>query len=280
MSTIVITGASTGIGNATARYFAQRGWDVAATMRRPEKAQDLAELDAPGTIHIYRLDVTDSASIASAREQILADLGQVDALFNNAGYALFGPLELSTEQQIRDAYDTLLTGLTLVTKAFIPDLRAAGGGTIISTSSVGGVLTLPLTPTYHAAKYAVEGLTEGLSYELAPFGIRCKVVEPGGIQSDFWSRSLAMTEGVAESAYGKPAADYLAAMTRPSSDQRATPEEVAAVVYEAVTDGKQQWRYTVASQEFIDWRRSMTDEQWFDQIMSQYAPTDPPADRD
>lgn len=72
MSTIVITGASTGIGNATARYFAERGWDVAATMRRPERAQDLAELDAPGTIHIYRLDVTDSASIASAREQILS----------------------------------------------------------------------------------------------------------------------------------------------------------------------------------------------------------------
>lgn len=160
MKTIVITGASSGIGKATARYFAQKGWNVAATMRHPEKEMELSSME---NIRCFQLDVTDSVSIDNAYTAICKEYGTVDALFNNAGYCLFGPLELSTEEQIRKTYETLLVGLTLVTRKFIPALRENGSGVIVSTSSVGGVMTLPLTPTYHAAKYAVEGLIEGLS---------------------------------------------------------------------------------------------------------------------
>lgn len=268
MKTIVITGASSGIGKATAKYFAEKGWQVAATMRHPEKENELSKMK---NVKLFRLDVTNSASIGASFAEISAEYGTIDALFNNAGYCLFGPLELSTEEQIRKAYDTLLVGLTLVTRRFIPLLRENGGGTIISTSSVGGVLTLPLTPTYHAAKYAVEGLMEGLSYELYPFHIACKIVEPGGIQTDFWNRSYEMAKGVKGSPYDPEAIKYLEAMTKAESPNRAKPEEVAKVVYEAVTDGKQKWRYPVASENFIAHRRSMSDEKWLEATCKRYV---------
>lgn len=267
MKTIVITGASSGIGKATAKYFANQGWQVAVTMRNP--AQE-TELTALKNVKLFQLDVTDSQSIAKAYEAIRMEYRTVDVLLNNAGYALFGPLELSTEDQIRRAYDTLLLGTTLVTRQFIPMLRENGGGSIISLSSVGGVLTLPLTPTYHAAKFAVEGLMEGLSYELYPFNIACKLIEPGGVQTDFWGRSLDMTKGVVDSPYGQNAANYLAQMTVPASENRVQSEMVAQVIYQAATDGKRKWRYTVAAADFIKYRRSMSDEEWIDTMMKNY----------
>lgn len=266
MKTIVITGASSGIGKATAKYFAEKGWKVAATMRHPEKETELNKLEQ---VTCFRMDVTDSASIQTAYEEIKKCYGTIDVLLNNAGYCLFGPLELSTEEQIRKTYDMLLVGLTLVTKQFLPLLRENKGGTIISISSVGGVLTLPLTPTYHAAKYAVEGLMEGLSYELAPFHIRCKIIEPGGIQTDFWSRSYAMADGVEGSCYDPFAVRYLAHMTAAESQNRAKPEMVAETIYEAATDGKNTWRYPVASAEFIAWRKTMSDEVWYENTVKQ-----------
>ena len=263
MNTIVITGASSGIGKATAVYFAEHGWNVAATMRHPERETDLSGME---NVKCFALDVSDSASIDKAFEEIKAVYGTVDVLYNNAGYCLFGPLELSTEKQIRDTMEVLLIGLMLVTKRFIPLIRENGGGTIINTSSVGGVLTLPMTPTYHAAKYAVEGLTEALSYELAPFNIDVKVIEPGGIKTDFWNRSFVMTDGVEGSPYEKEAGNALGgflAPRDPADDNRAAPSDVAEVVFKAATDGTHHWRYTVASQEFIDWRKTMTDDEWY-----------------
>ena len=139
MKTIVITGASSGIGKATAKYFANQGWQVAATMRNPPQETELTALK---NVKLFQLDVTDRQSIAKAYEAIRMEYWTVDVLLNNAGYALFGPLELSTEDQIRRAYDTLLLGTTLVTRQFIPMLRENGGGSIISLSSVGGVLVM------------------------------------------------------------------------------------------------------------------------------------------
>ncbi len=270
MKTIVITGASSGIGKATAKYFAGKGWQVAATMRNPAKE---TELNTLANVKLFALDVTDSASIDQAYDAIKAEYGVIDVLFNNAGYCLFGPLELSTEKQIRDTMDVLVIGVMMMTKKFLPMLRENGGGTIINTSSVGGVLTLPMTPTYHAAKYAVEGLTEALSYELAPFHIDVKTIEPGGIKTDFWNRSFVMVDGVENSPYAKEAGAALGgflAPRDPAQDNRAEPMDVAKVVYQAATDGTHHWRYTVASQEFIDWRRSMTDDEWYETQVKNY----------
>lgn len=267
MKTIVITGASSGIGKETAKYFASKGWNVVATMRNIQKAQELKDLDH---VYIYSLDVTDQKSINNAYEQIKQQFGKIDVLLNNAGYCLFGPLELSSDEQIKQTYDTLFYGVTMVTKTFIPLLRANQEGTIITVSSVGGVLTLPLTPTYHAAKYGVEGLMEALTYELAPFNIRCKLIEPGGIQTDFWNRSYQMTSGIEESVYAKEVLPYLQIMTQNSNSDRCLPIEVSKVIYEAATDQSLKLRYTVASQEFIDWRKSMSDEQWLEMQIKMY----------
>ena len=175
--------------------------------------------------------------------------------------------------KIRNTYDVLLTGVTLVTRAFTGLLRANGGGSIITVSSVGGAMTLPLTPTYHAAKYAVEGLMEGLSYELAPFGIDCKIIEPGGVQTDFWGRSNTVVD-VADTPYEAEAGRYLEGMTQPVSDNRATPGLVADKIYEAATDGKHTWRYPVACEEFLAWRHTMTDEEWYELQVRQYLGKD------
>lgn len=267
MKTIVITGASSGIGKATTKYFASKGWQVIATMRNVEKEKELNLLE---NVDLITLDVTDSKSIDLAYQSIQDKYHKIDVLLNNTGYCLFGPLELSSEKQIIDTYNTLLVGLTLVTRKFIPLLRENKQGTIISVSSVGGVLTLPLTPTYHAAKYAVEGLMEALSYELYPFNIDCKIIEPGGIQTDFWNRSYQMSEGIENSVYEKEAKAYLERMTQPVSPNRSKPEDVAKVIYEAATDGKHHWRYTVACDEFIKHRQSMSDDEWYETTCKNY----------
>lgn len=131
-------------------------------------------------------------------------------------------------------------------------------------------MTLPLTPTYHAAKYAVEGFMEALSYELHPFHIECKLIEPGGIQTDFWTRSYVVTKGVEGSPYDPEAVRYLSQMTVAESPNRAKPIDVAAVVYEATTDGKHKWRYTVACEDFIAYRKSLSDEEWFALMCKRY----------
>ena len=121
MKTIVITGSSSGIGKATAKYFAGQGWKVAATMRTPENETELNQLD---NVSLYALDVTDEASIAAATEQILSDFGTVDVVLNNAGYAVAGPFEAATPEQVKRQFDTNVLGLMSVTRAFLPHFRA------------------------------------------------------------------------------------------------------------------------------------------------------------
>lgn len=269
MKTIVITGASSGIGKATAKYFIKKGWQVAATMRQPEREQELNHL---AHVELFQLDVTDEDSINRAFDEIKGNYGTIDAFFNNAGYCLFGPLELSTPEQIKQTLEVNLVGATLVIRKFIPLLRENGGGTILATSSVGGRVSLPLTPTYHAAKFGLEGLVEGLSYELYPFNINCKVLEPGGIKTDFWGRSAVTAPGLNNSPYAKDAEPYIKQMTQvdPQNDHRADPIEVAKVAYEAITDGKRKWRYPVVSKEFIAQRFNMSDEDWIKQVLKNY----------
>lgn len=184
--TVFITGASTGIGRAAAVYFRDKGWIVAATMRAPSDHKDLAS----EKVHIFALDVTKPATIRPAVEGALHALGHVDVLVNNAGYGTFGPFEAATNEQIERQYATNVTGLMYVTREFLPHFRERHRGTIINISSVGGRATFPLFSLYHGTKWAIEGFSESLAFELEPFGIRVKVVEPGSIETDFSSRSL------------------------------------------------------------------------------------------
>jgi NAD(P)-dependent dehydrogenase (short-subunit alcohol dehydrogenase family) len=183
---VLITGASSGIGRAAALLFAERGWQVAATLRQPEQAQELA---SHPLIRLYRLDVTDAHSIRLAFAAALADLGRLDAVVNNAGYGLDGAFEAMDEEAIRRQFDTNVLGLMRVTQEAIRHFRAQGGGCIVQVSSVGGRMAYPFYSVYHSSKWAVEGFSESLAYELRPLGIRVKVVEPGPVRTDFFHRS-------------------------------------------------------------------------------------------
>jgi NAD(P)-dependent dehydrogenase (short-subunit alcohol dehydrogenase family) len=235
--TIFITGSSTGLGRATALLFAGRGWKVIATMRR---AADAAELASTPGVTVLPLDVTDRAQIEAAARRAI-DLGGVDVLFNNAGYGLAGPLEGTSDEQLTREIDTNLLGVIRTTQAFLPHFRDKRAGLIISTTSIGGLATFPFTSVYHATKWAIEGWSESMSYELGQLGIGIKTVSPGGIKTDFLSRSLVMASHPAYEALVKK---VLAGFTDPARTATySTAEQIAEVVYEAATDGKDQLRY-------------------------------------
>lgn len=180
--TILITGASTGIGRLTAIHFAEKGWQVAATMRTPEKGKDLLQYP---NLKLFALDVLNEASIRQTVEEVIAAFGGIDVLFNNAGYALVGAFEAMRPEQIQKQFDTNVFGVMNVTRAVLPHFRAKQAGTIINTTSMGGLITFPLYSVYHATKWALEGFMESLQYELRPFRIKVKNIEPGAIKTDF-----------------------------------------------------------------------------------------------
>jgi len=235
MKTIFITGASTGLGKATARLFQSRGWNVIATMRNPKADTELAGLD---NVTVLPLDVTNLEQIRSTVKHAL-DLGPVDVVFNNAGYGLIGPLEALTDEQILKQLDTNLLGVIRVTQAFIPYFREKNNGMFISTTSIGGLIAFPLGSTYHATKWALEGWSESLAFELNKFGIDIKTVSPGGIKTDFVSRSLDLATSPAYEEISNSLFSSMEGMMEAAS----TPEQIAEVVYEAATDGKKQLRY-------------------------------------
>ena len=168
--TIFITGASSGLGKVTAKLFQQEGWNVIATMRNPENETELDKLDS---VTLLQLDVTNSKQISETIEQVLKN-HSVDVVLNNAGYGLIGPLEAFTEEQINMQIQTNLFGVINVTRAFLTYFRERKSGTFINVTSTFGLLSYPTCSVYSATKFAVDGFSEGLSYELAQFGINVK----------------------------------------------------------------------------------------------------------
>ena len=170
--TALITGTSTGIGRATALYFQQRGWNVVATMRTPAKETELGQL--PG-VALIALDVTKPDSIRQGLQAAIAKFGKLDAVVNNAGYALNGPFEAYTQEQIRRQFETNVFGLMEVCRQVLPHFRQNKAGVLVNVASMGGRLTFPLYSSYHSTKWAVEGFSESLHYELRPLGIAVKI---------------------------------------------------------------------------------------------------------
>ncbi len=230
--TILITGASSGIGRATAAHFAARGWNVVATMRKPEDGADLAA----GNVLVTRLDVADQPSIQSAVAEAHARFGRIDALLNNAGYGAYGPLEATPMEVVRRQFDVNLFGVIATTQAVLPGMRARGRGVIVNISSVGGRMCYPFGALYHGSKWAVEGLSEALHYELVPLGIRVKLVEPGGVDTDFAGRSFVFTNDESLAEYQPMVKALLAARESADTSTFQKPQGVAEVIWEAVND--------------------------------------------
>jgi NAD(P)-dependent dehydrogenase (short-subunit alcohol dehydrogenase family) len=237
--TILITGTSTGLGRATAKRFHAEGWNVIATMRSPEHETELTQLER--TL-VTRLDVQDPDSIQSAVETGLSTFGRIDALVNNAGYGAYGPLEATPADRIRRQFDVNVLGLLATTRAVLPHFRTNRSGTIVNISSIGGRMAFPLGTLYHGTKFAVEGLSESLYYELGEFGVRVKLVEPGMIKTDFGGRSLDFSNDTALAEY-QPLVQKLLEVLGPLMAAGVAPEQIAEVIYGAVTDGRDQLRY-------------------------------------
>jgi len=239
MNTILITGASSGIGEATARHFQAHGWNVIATMRDPSKGDALAVLD---NVAVVRLDVTDAASIPAAVSAGIDRFGKIDVLLNNAGYGAYGALEAFTMDRIRRQFDTNVIGLLEVSKVVLPHMRASRSGTIINISSIGGQITFPLGTLYHGTKFAVEGLSEALHYELEPLGIRVRIVEPGMIKTNFGGSSFdfAMDESLSDYA---PTAEAMGRLFGKLASKPSAPETVAEVIWDAANETGDRLRF-------------------------------------
>jgi NAD(P)-dependent dehydrogenase (short-subunit alcohol dehydrogenase family) len=252
---VLITGASSGIGLHTAKLFQTRSWKVAATMRTPEKAEELKNIV---DIECIRLDVTDNDSIRAAIQATLDRFGRIDAVVNNAGFAVVGPFEAATQEQIDRQMQTNVYGAMNVCREILPVFREQRSGTIVNVASMGGRITFPLYSIYHASKWALEGFSEALQYEVKDFGIKIKIIEPGPIKTDFYERSMSISKKEGLTAY-----DSFVARAMPNLQHAGETgpdgSVVAEVIYTAVSDDSWKMRYPVNSRMVLAARRLLPD---------------------
>ncbi|HAI76136.1 MAG TPA: short-chain dehydrogenase/reductase [Microscillaceae bacterium] len=242
--TILITGTSSGIGAAAVQYFSQQGWNVAATMRTPDKDTQLRALP---NVKLYALDVHDETSIQQAVADTLRDFGSLEVIVNNAGYGAIGIFEKATADQIRKQFDTNVFGAMNVIRAVLPHFREQKQGTIINVTSMGGLVTFPIYSVYHGTKWALEGFSESLHYELRQFNIKVKCIEPGAIKTDFYTRSQDFFENPSLTAY-----DNYQAITHENTQKAGAtapgPEVVAKAIFKAANDKSFRLRYPAGNQ--------------------------------
>lgn len=247
MRTVLVTGASTGIGRATALRLDAAGWQVFAGVRRQE---DAAALSQAGSDHLAPLilDITDAEQIAAAATRIETGVeGGLDGLVNNAGVAIPGPLETLAIDDFRRQIEVNMTAHVAVTQALLPAVRAARGR-VVFISSIGGRVALPLTGAYHAAKFGIEAVGDVFRQELRPWGISVSIVEPGSIDTPIWERGERTADEIRteerESLYGKAVEGYRKAI-RETAERGIPPERVAKAVEHALASGRPRTRYLV-----------------------------------
>jgi NAD(P)-dependent dehydrogenase (short-subunit alcohol dehydrogenase family) len=267
--TVLITGASSGLGRATAKLFHAHGWNVVATMRSPERETELTQMER---MVVAALDVQDVGTIGKAVSKGIAAFGQVDVLVNNAGYGAYGPLEATPLASILRQFDVNVVGLLATTQALLPHFRAAGSGTIVNISSLGGRIAFPLGTLYHASKFAVEGLSEALQYELAPIGVRVKVVEPGFIATDFAGRSFDFSNDPALVEY-QPLIEAFGTAMGPLTQGASSPQLIAETVFRAATDDQPQLRYPAGPDavQLLEQRAATADAPFFAALKPQFG---------
>ncbi|MCU0571160.1 MAG: SDR family oxidoreductase [Oculatellaceae cyanobacterium Prado106] len=253
--TVLITGASSGIGEATAKYFLQKGWNVAATMRSPTPAGNWTKVDQ---VICPQLDLTRPETIKSAVRETIEQFGRIDVLVNNAGYALMGPLGGVTPEQFDRQFQTNVFGLVSTIQTVLPIMRQQGSGTLVNVASIGGRLAFPLASSYHATKWAVEGLSEALRYELRQFNIQVKIIEPGGIRTRFIHQGSAWAS--------HPKYDDLIESVKQFSenlnDSLPGSEGVAKTIYRAATDRSHRLRYSPHGEAFLLMHAVLPDVLW------------------
>lgn len=268
MKTVLITGCSSGYGRATALHFHEHGWNVVATMRTPSPA--LQESDR---LRVLPLDVTDRGSVDAASRDAVRLFGGLDVVVNNAGIGLMAAFEATSEPMIRALFETNVFGVMAVTRAVIPHFRERRAGMIINVTSSVGILPMPLVSAYTASKFAIEGFTESLAYELSVFGVRVKIVEPGyGPMTRFTANAPAEMGSLLP----EPYAAYAGQLMRGLAGGKTTNEiDVARAVWLAATDDTARLRYAAGAdaEDLAAMRRALPGEAYLEQARAMMSPT-------
>jgi NAD(P)-dependent dehydrogenase (short-subunit alcohol dehydrogenase family) len=277
----VVTGSSSGIGFETALLLARSGFHTYATMRNLEKSKNITEIANTEKLplQVVQLDVNDDRSVKNAIDKIVAaQIKRIDVLVNNAGYGLFGALEDTSIEEIKAQFETNFFGVIRVTQQILPVMRKqnSGGGTIVNVSSVGGRIGVPVLSAYQSTKFALEGLSESMSYELEPFGIRVVIIEPGFIRTNIVNSSTSAEKALDPKSPYFPlmqkVKNYFKSMMENASSS-SPPEEVAKVILQAITSENPQLRYTVGNDAaaIIEARMNMSDKEFRKMVIQNFS---------
>ena len=262
----IVTGSSSGIGYETALVLARNGFRTYATMRNLEKAKAISDVAKREKLqlHTIKLDVTDEKSVNDAIKTIKSDAGRIDVLVNNAGYGLTGSLEDLSMSEIKAQYETNVFGLIRVTQAVLPIMREQKSGIIVNISSIGGKMALPLSSPYIGTKFAVEGLSESIAYDLEPHGIKVVIIEPGAIKTNFDTGLVVAKKTL------NPSSPYFKSMQQLQNSLNSllkngtSPTKVAEVILGAVMSPSPNLRYTVGEDAalLVQKRRELPDSEF------------------
>jgi len=257
----LVTGCSSGIGFETALALAREDYFTYATMRNVSKAQNIQEVAKKENLklQVIELDVDKEDSIKSAVKKILEQKGRIDVLVNNAGYGLFGCVEDVTMEELKAQFETNFFGVIRLIQTIAPIMRKQGSGIIVNVSSVAGRIGFPGTPAYISSKFALEGLSECMRYEMSPFGIKTIIIEPGVIQTNFFS-SMKVTKGKPDSPY-KEITEKVLNGVKMMAEMGTPPVEVAKTIIKAIQTEEPLPRYVVGSDAamFLEARKMKTD---------------------
>ncbi len=269
----VVTGSSSGIGYETALALARNGFSTYATMRNLEKAKSISDIAKKENLSLYtiKLDVTDEKSVNNAIKTIKSDAGRIDVLVNNAGYGLVGSIEDLSMSEIKAQYETNVFGLIRVTQAVLPIMREQKSGTIVNISSIGGKIALPLSSPYIGTKFAVEGLSESIAYDLEQFGIKVIIIEPGAIKTNFDAGMIVAQKSQNSSS------PYYSAMQKFESTlssivkNGSPPSKVAEVILDAINAPSPNLRYTAGDDAaFLAQKRKELPDLEFQKLVSDF----------
>jgi len=272
----IVTGSSSGMGLETSLILARNGFYTYATMRKlaGEGSKQLTDITKSENLplQIIQLDVNDDKSVQDAINTIVKEKDRIDVVVNNAGYDLMGALEETSMEELKGQFETNLFGAVRVIQSVTPIMRKQGAGIIVNITSLGGRISYPLNSAYHATKFALEGLSESIQYELEPFGIKIIVIEPGGVGSNFLKnlKMVSKASDPSNSPYG-PLQNSLSEYFKQWFQTAIHPSEVAKTVLRAVTSDNPEFRYVVGKDAMmtLESRKSMSDREFQDMIKKQ-----------
>ncbi len=257
----IVTGSSSGIGYETSLALARDGFYTFATVRNPKKAEKILQIAKKENlnIEIIELNVDDEKSISAAIEKIISKKQRIDVLVNNAGWGLFGSVEDVSMKDFRAQFETNFFGIISIIQKVAPIMRKQGSGVIVNVSSVAGRIGFPGSPAYISSKFALEGLSESLRYELGQFGVKIIIIEPGVIKTNFFS-SMKIAEPKPDSPY-KEITEKVIMGIKMMAELGTPPSEVATTILNAIKEENPRPRYIVGNdaQMFLEAKKTKTD---------------------